>query len=81
MAKPKPVFVGGPEQSHEDVVRSFVASLPDPVSDDDRMSRYRKGPCWGQWVVGDTTYWVTLVAVKPGEWAFAVFLDGPDFRV
>jgi hypothetical protein len=28
MAKPKPLFVGGPDQSHEDVVRSFVATQP-----------------------------------------------------
>lgn len=76
--KPKPLFVGEPEQTHEEVVQSFLCSLP---SDDGELFGYQKGECWGQWVVGGKPYWVTLVSVSSGEWAFAVFADGPEFRV
>ena len=75
--KPQPLFVGGPDDTHEDVVRAFLDTLPA----DDRLPGYQKGEHWGQWVINDKPYWVTLVGVADGEWAFAVFADGPEFRV
>jgi hypothetical protein len=72
--KPKPLFVGEPDQPHEDVVRSYIASI-------DCDGGYEKGEHWGQWTIDGRACWVTLVSAGPADWRFAVFADGPFFHV
>lgn len=68
--KPKPLFVGQPNDTHEGVVVAFLNTLPD----DDRLPGYQKGDFWGDWIINDKPYYVTLVSVGPADWRFAVFL-------
>lgn len=71
--KPQPMFVGpSTDHTHEDVVRLYAESVG---------ADYRAGEYRGQWTVGGRACWVTIVAAGPADWRFAVFEDGPAFRV
>jgi hypothetical protein len=71
--KPQPLFVGpSTDHTHEEVVKLYAESIG---------SEYTRGEFWGQWVIGGKACWVTLVAAAPADWRFAVFEDGPYFKI
>lgn len=70
--KPKPLFVGGPDQTRAELVDAYAKSINATVE----PGEFDYTP-----VIGGVKCYITLASNGDGTWSFAVFEDGPFFQL